>query len=162
MVVFTVCSDFRAQEEKTCHYFHLSVYHAVMGPDAMILVLFNYLVLCQLFHSPPSPSSRDSLVPLHLLPLEWYHSHIWASLVAQLVKNPPAIKGTWVRSLGWKDPLEKGEATHSNILAWRIPWTIYSSWDRKEYWHDWATFTSLHIRISEIVDVSPAYLDSSL
>ena len=41
-----------------------------------------------------------------------------ASLVAQLVK-----KGTWVQSLGWEDPLEKGLATHSNILAWRIPWT---------------------------------------
>ena len=46
----------------------------------------------------------------------------WASLVAQLVKNPPAIRETWVRSLGWEDPLEKGKATHSSILAWRIPW----------------------------------------
>ena len=47
----------------------------------------------------------------------------WASLVAQLVENPPAIWETWVRCLGWEDPLEKGKATHSNILAWRIPWT---------------------------------------
>ena len=47
----------------------------------------------------------------------------WTSLVAQLVKNPPAIWKTWVRSLGWEDPLEKGKATHSSILAWRIPWT---------------------------------------
>ena len=46
-----------------------------------------------------------------------------ASLVAQLVKNPPAVRETWVRSLGWEDPLEKGKATHSSILAWRIPWT---------------------------------------
>ena len=45
----------------------------------------------------------------------------WASLVAQLVKNPPAMRETWVRSLGWEDPLEKGKATHSSILAWRIP-----------------------------------------
>ena len=45
----------------------------------------------------------------------------WASLVAQLVKNPPAIWETWVRSLGWEDPLEKGKDTHSSILAWRIP-----------------------------------------
>ena len=45
----------------------------------------------------------------------------WASMVAQLVKNPPAMRETWVRSLGWEDPLEKGKATHSNILAWRIP-----------------------------------------
>ena len=47
-----------------------------------------------------------------------------ASLVAQLVKNPPAIWETWVRSLGWEDPLEKGMATHSSILAWRIPRTV--------------------------------------
>jgi len=44
-----------------------------------------------------------------------------ASLVAQAVKNPPAMWETWVRSLGWKDPLEEGVATHSIILAWRIP-----------------------------------------
>ena len=48
----------------------------------------------------------------------------WASLVAQLVKNPPAMWETWVRSLGWEDPMEKGKTTHSNILVWRIPWTI--------------------------------------
>ena len=41
----------------------------------------------------------------------------WASLVAQLVKNLPAMQETWVRSLGWEDPLEKGKATHSSILA---------------------------------------------
>ena len=50
----------------------------------------------------------------------------WASLVAQLVKNPPAMRETWVRSLDWEDPLEKGKATHSNILAWRIPWPVQS------------------------------------
>ena len=48
----------------------------------------------------------------------------WASRVAQLVKNPPAMQETWVRFLGWEDPLEKGTATHSSILAWRIPWTV--------------------------------------
>ena len=45
----------------------------------------------------------------------------WASLVAQMVKNPPAMQETWVRSLGWEDPLEENMATHSSILAWRIP-----------------------------------------
>ena len=45
------------------------------------------------------------------------------SLVAQLVKNLPAMQETWVRSLGWEDPLEKGKA-YSSILAWRIPWTV--------------------------------------
>ena len=51
-------------------------------------------------------------------PLQYY----WASLVAQTVRNPPAIWETWVRSIGWEDPLEKGIATHFSILAWRIPW----------------------------------------
>ena len=45
--------------------------------------------------------------------------------MAQLVKNPPAMQETWVPSLDWEDPLEKGKATHSSILAWRIPWTVY-------------------------------------
>ena len=47
----------------------------------------------------------------------------WTSLVAQLVKNPPAMQETYIQSLGWEDPLEEGMATHSSILAWRIPWT---------------------------------------
>ena len=48
----------------------------------------------------------------------------WASLVAQLVKNPPAVWETWVQPLGWEDPLEKRKATYSSILAWRIPQTV--------------------------------------
>ena len=47
----------------------------------------------------------------------------WASLVAQVVNNLPAMQKTWVQSLGWEDPLEKGMDTHSGILAWRIPRT---------------------------------------
>ena len=46
----------------------------------------------------------------------------WASLVSQQAKDLPALRETWVQSLGWEDPLEKGMATHSSILAWRIPW----------------------------------------
>ena len=49
---------------------------------------------------------------------------IRASLVAQLVKNSPAMLETWVLSLEWEDSLEKGKATHSSILAWGIPWTL--------------------------------------
>ena len=57
---------------------------------------------------------------------EIIHAHYskWGSLVAQLVKNLPAMWETWVQSLGWEDPLKKGKATHSRILAWRIPWTV--------------------------------------
>ena len=50
-------------------------------------------------------------------------SVLLGTLVAQMVKNLPAVQETWVRSLGWEDPLEKEMATHSRILAWRIPWT---------------------------------------
>ena len=49
----------------------------------------------------------------------------WAPLIAQLVKNLPAVWETWVQSRGWEDPLEKGKAIHSSILAWRIPWTVH-------------------------------------
>ena len=49
--------------------------------------------------------------------------HSWAFLVAQMVKNLPAMLETWVQSLGWEDALEEGMETHSSILAWRIPWT---------------------------------------
>ena len=61
----------------------------------------------------------------------------WCFLVAQLVKNPSVIQQTWLRPLGWEDPLEKGKATHSCILAWRIPWTVesgglYSPWGHKK------------------------------
>ena len=55
----------------------------------------------------------------------------WASLVAQLVKNPPAMWETWDGSLGWEDPLEKGTATHSSILAWSPP-GLYSPWGHKQ------------------------------
>ena len=67
------------------------------------------------------PGSGRSLIgyPLH---------YSWASLVAQLVKNLPAMWETWVRSLCWEDPLEKGKATHSSVLAWRIPM------DRRAWW----------------------------
>ena len=47
---------------------------------------------------------------------------LWVSLVAQMVKNPPAMQETWIQSLGWEDPLEKGKTTHSR--AWRIPQTV--------------------------------------
>ena len=48
----------------------------------------------------------------------------WASLVAQLIKNLPAMQEISIRSLGWEDPLEKGKATHTSTVAWRIPWTV--------------------------------------
>ena len=68
-----------------------------------------------------------------------------ASLVAQMVKNQPAMQETWVWSLGWEDLLEKGMTTHSSILVWRIPWTEepgrLQSMGSQRIGHDWATFT---------------------
>ena len=66
------------------------------------------------------PGSGRSPGKEHGYPLQYS----WASLVAQLVKNLPTMRETWVRSLGWEDPLEKGKATHSSILGWRIPQTV--------------------------------------
>ena len=51
-------------------------------------------------------------------------TYMWAFLVAQRLKHLPAMRETWVRSLGWEDPLEKEIAAHSSILAWKIPWTV--------------------------------------
>ena len=64
----------------------------------------------------------------------------WASLVAQLVKNPPAMRETWDQSLGWEDSLEKEKATYSSILAWRISWTVQSL-ESLRVGHDRASFT---------------------
>ena len=64
----------------------------------------------------------------------------WASFVTQLVKNPPIMRETWVRSLGWEELLEKGKATHSSILAWRL----YSPWGRKEL--DMTEFEGFYIK----------------
>ena len=52
--------------------------------------------------------------------------YLWAAIVDHLVRNPPSMRETWVRSLGWEGPLEKGKATHFSILAWTTPWTLYS------------------------------------
>ena len=62
--------------------------------------------------------------------------HLWVSLVAQSVKNLPAMWETWVLSLGWKDPLEEGMATHSSADAWRIPmdrgaWRVQPRWSQR-------------------------------
>ena len=65
--------------------------------------------------------------------------------MAQLVKNLPAVWETWVQPLGWDDPLEKGKATHSSIMAWRIPWTVYSPWGHKE-----SDTTDFHLKFKSL------------
>ena len=72
---------------------------------------------------PVTPKARTRLETRFCHLLSNKLQQIQVSLVAQLVKNPPAMWETWVQSLRWEDPLEKGMATHSSIVAWRIPWT---------------------------------------
>ena len=78
-------------------------------------------------------------------PFRILYPEIWASLVAQMVKNLPAMQETWVQSLGQEDPLERGMVTHSSILAWRIPWTEepggLQSMGLQRVGHDWETNT---------------------
>ena len=95
-------------------------------------------------------NSNDDLILFSLAQL----SSVWlvasllqqgASLVVQMVKNLPAMQESWVQSLGWEDPLEKGMATHSSILAWRISWTAgpggLQSMGLQTVGHDWMTNT---------------------
>ena len=72
----------------------------------------------------------DTSLPLLPIPISGYLTPAWPS---KLVKNLPSNQEIQVQPLGWKDPLEKETATHSSILAWKIPWTkeLYSPWDRK-------------------------------
>ena len=78
-----------------------------------------------------------------------YDHSTWASLVARWVKNLPALQETWVQSSGWEDPLEKEMATHSSILAWRIPWTEERDRLQSMEWqrvrHDCVTNFHFHI-----------------
>ena len=103
-----------------------------------ILEAGNYHVVIKMFLSPWS-----------VCDIEVFGSsmHLWAFLVAQTVKNQPAMQEIWVRSLGFEDPLEKGMAAHFAILAWRISWTEepggLQSMGSQKVGHDWAinTFT---------------------
>ena len=82
---------------------------------------------------------RDLVIYIHVSILPW------ASLVAQLVKNPPAMWETWVQFLSWEESLEKGKATHSSILAWRIP-RVAKSWTWLSDFHilPWTIWTHLN------------------
>ena len=66
------------------------------------------------------------------------------------------MQKTWIRSLDWADTLEKGKATHSSILAWRIPWTVNSPWRRKE--SDKIEKLSLFLAVQKLLSLSPSHL----
>ena len=95
-----------------------------------------YTRMCVLMSSPGSSAGKESICnagdPSSIPGLGrssgerigYLLQYSWTSLMAQLVKNPSAMRETWVRSLSWEDHLEKGTVTHSRILAWKIPWTV--------------------------------------
>ena len=88
---------------------------------------------------PVSPALQAESLPLsHLEAPTIGMYHFYARL--PLVKNMPAVWESGARSLGWEDPLEKGKAAHSSILAWRVPWTVQSVGSQR-VGHNWATFT---------------------
>ena len=97
--------------------------------------------------------SVNFMVPLYIVMPALNASR--TSLVAQMVKNPSAVQETQVRFLGWEDPLEKGMATHSSILAWKIPWThhgVAKSWTRL------SDFASLQIK-QELLNSNAVFLE---
>ena len=75
-------------------------------------------------------------------------------LVAQLVKNPPAVPETWVWSLGWEDPLEKGKAAHSSIPAWRVPWTALNGVAKSRT--RWSDFHSHFVAQRDTLELHPS------
>ena len=87
-------------------------------PRSLVFVIWVAVILTL------SPGPKEDVTHLFLVCARALALPGSLALVAQLVKNPPAMQETWVQSLGREDPLEKGKATHSSILAWRIPWTI--------------------------------------
>ena len=130
----SLCLSVRVWFSLQCSHFSVFLYSSLFSPSVFLH--------CSLYHFLFS----SLCLTLFLYLLSLLHLPPWASLVAQLVKNLPPMQETWVGSLSWKDPLEKGKATHSSILAWRIPWTIQSmGLQRVRY--DWATFTSLHFTL---------------
>ena len=150
MAAVTICSDFGAQKIKsdTVSTVSPSISHEVMGPDTMILVFwmlsfkltfslstfhfhqeaFSFLftfchkggVICISEVIDICPGNLDSSLCFFQPSFSHDVLCIWASLVAQLVKNLPAMRETWVQSLGWEYTLKKGKATHSSTLSWRI------------------------------------------
>ena len=96
---------------------------------------------------PDFPTLYVCYCSFHLYEVLW---------VAQMVNNLPLMLETWVRSLGWEEPLEKGKATHSSIPAWRIPWTEepgrLQSLGLQRVGHNWSTFTHSLTRLVKFIE----------
>ena len=127
---------------------------SLLGPRTLLSLhlVFYVSFSCVHYHRSFSSVGKESACnagDLSLIPgwgraagegISYPPQYSWASLVVQLLKNLPAMWETWVRSLGREHPLEKGTATYSRILAWRIPWVVQTM-GLQRVRHDWATFT---------------------
>ena len=121
--------------EMDCYFLHQGIFHT-QGSNPLSCI---------------SCISRQVLYKLSHWQVKMLGSHVdfRASPLAQLVKNPPAMQEAPVRFLGWEDSLEKGEAPHPSILAWRPPWTTVHG--ITESWTGWVTFTLLWIWVPIVV-----------
>ena len=99
-----------------CHFFFQGIF-PTRGLNSCLFCLLHRQVSSSPLTSPGKPVPRGKPILSTSLP------NSWGFLVAQMVKNPPAMQQTWVQSLGREDPLEKEMAAHSGIDAWEIPWT---------------------------------------
>ena len=118
-----------------CKY--VAILHSLFFKTTVLGSQQNWGEGTEISHISPAPRHAPGLSQYHHPPPAWnIHFNWWtyidnqASLIAQLVKNPPVMQETPFQFLGWEDPLEKGTATHSSILAWRIH-GLYSPWGRK-------------------------------
>ena len=107
----------------------------------------------------------DSVIHIYTFVFIFFSIMVWATLVAQMLKNQPAMWETWVQTLGEEDPLEKGMATHSSILAWSIPWTEelgrLQSMELQRIGHKWVTNTTLSIMVyPRILSIVPCIIHS--
>ena len=100
---------------KVCYAENYRMREIKRGLNKWRNIPYSFIGRNNIFKVPVLPNliHKFSIIPIKI-----------CSLVAQLVKNPPAVQETWIRSLGWEDSLEKGKAAHSSVLAWRIPGTI--------------------------------------
>ena len=99
------------------YFYSLQIFHIVCS-----YFIFYLLILSGLFSN--SSVKSPTVLSVKAIQLLLASLQEWTSLVAQMVKNLPAKQKMQVQSLGWEDPLEEGMATHSSILAWKIPWTV--------------------------------------
>ena len=86
-----------------------------------------------------------------------YFTYIYSCSVAQLVKNPPAVRETWAWSLVWEDPLERGKTTHSSVLAWRIPRTVFQDYTKSDFY-----FTAKRLLLHFILLLTPKVYSLSI